>query len=70
MADLTARELTVVQLAAAGLNKQQMAARMFLAVPTVSRYLARATEKLGARNRAHLVARAYDAGILAVGASA
>lgn len=44
----------------------EIAARMHLSTSTVKEYLNRARTKLKARNRTHLVAQAFRAGLLEV----
>jgi DNA-binding CsgD family transcriptional regulator len=59
-ADLSATELRVAQLAAAGLTNRAIAAEVFVSQKAVEANLARAYRKLGIRSRAQL-ARALDA---------
>ncbi|MCP3805410.1 helix-turn-helix transcriptional regulator [Allokutzneria sp. A3M-2-11 16] len=61
---LSARELELLPLVARGLNNEQIAEAMGLAVPTVKSYLASINQVVRARNRAHLTAIAYVAGVL------
>ena len=51
---LSARELEVASLAAAGLANKQIADRLYLSVRTVESQLQRAYEKLGIRRRSDL----------------
>jgi DNA-binding CsgD family transcriptional regulator len=53
---LTATELKVCELAAAGLRNQEIAAQLFLSGKTVEANLSRAYRKLGVRSRAQLAA--------------
>lgn len=56
---LTQRELDVVELVVDGLTNAEIAARLFLSEDTVKTHLRRILARLGARNRAHLVAEAF-----------
>jgi DNA-binding CsgD family transcriptional regulator len=58
--DLSATELRIAQLAAAGHTNQEIAAEVFVTQKTVEANLARAYRKLGIRSRAQL-AHALDA---------
>ncbi|MGZ8470529.1 MAG: LuxR C-terminal-related transcriptional regulator [Gemmatirosa sp.] len=61
---LTARELEVLRLIAAGLRNQEIADRMAVAPATVKRHVANAYGKLGARHRTEALARARELGVL------
>ena len=61
---LTPRERDVVVAAAAGLDNAQIAAQMFVSPFTVKTHANRAMNKIGARDRAQLVAFAYRAGLV------
>lgn len=61
---LTKRETEVVRLMAEGCTNEQIAAKLFIAVGTVKAHIHNVSGKLGARNRAHTVARAKEVGIL------
>jgi DNA-binding NarL/FixJ family response regulator len=56
--ELTAREVDVVKLVACGKTNSEIAKELCLAPKTIERILAVAATKLGARNRAHAVAKA------------
>jgi DNA-binding NarL/FixJ family response regulator len=56
--ELTSRELDVLKLVAAGRTNAEIARELCIATKTVERVVAGAVSKLGARNRAHGVARA------------
>jgi DNA-binding CsgD family transcriptional regulator len=58
--DLTATELRVAELAAAGLTNREVAKVAFISPKTVEANLARAYRKLGIRSRAELGARMHD----------
>lgn len=62
-AALTPRERDVVAAIATGLDNTQIAAEMFVSPFTVKTHANRAMAKVGARDRAQLVAFAYRAGI-------
>ena len=49
----------VLQLLAAGLSNQEIAARLFLALPT-ERYVGHILAKLEATSRGHAIARAHE----------
>ncbi|WP_338695996.1 response regulator transcription factor [Streptomyces sp. Q6] len=61
-ADLTARELEILELLADGLGNQQIARRLFLAEKTVRNYVTRIFAKLEVHDRASAAVRARDAG--------
>jgi DNA-binding NarL/FixJ family response regulator len=64
LAELTPREREVVELVAAGLSNEQIAARIHVSQSTVKTHAARAMTKLGARDRAQLVVAAYQSGLV------
>lgn len=61
---LTRREREVVVLTSAGLTSKEVALQIALAPRTVERHLENARHKMGARNRAHLIVKASEAGVL------
>lgn len=61
---LTQREREILDLIAGGASNQEIADRLFLAVPTVKRHVGGLLGKLGASSRTHLVAIARERGIL------
>ncbi|ROR95854.1 regulatory LuxR family protein [Salana multivorans] len=61
---LTDRQLTVVRRAADGWTTAAIARAVGISPETVARDLAHAAERVGAKNRTHLVARLYELGIL------
>jgi DNA-binding NarL/FixJ family response regulator len=63
---LTARELEVVELVAAGLSNDQIAAQWVVSNATVRTHVSRAMTKLDARDRAQLVVFAYRLGVVAI----
>jgi DNA-binding CsgD family transcriptional regulator len=58
--DLTATELRVAELTAAGLTNREVAEAAFMSPKTVEAHLARVYRKLGIRSRAELGARMHD----------
>ena len=61
---LTPREREIVLAAATGLSNEDIGTRLFLSPLTVKTHANRAMAKVGARDRAQLVAFAYRAGIV------
>ncbi|MFB8239168.1 response regulator [Kitasatospora purpeofusca] len=64
LAALTAREREVMAMAATGLSNEEIAARMYVSPFTVRTHIHRAMAKLDARDRAQLVALAYQTGLV------
>ncbi len=60
MTGLTDREVEVLQLVAAGLTNQDIAATLFLSVKTVSRHLSNIFTKIGGTSRAAATAFAFE----------
>ncbi|MFI9330403.1 response regulator [Kitasatospora sp. NPDC052868] len=63
---LTAREREVMAMAATGLTNEEIAERMYVSPFTVRTHVHRAMAKLDARDRAQLVAIAYQSGLVPV----
>ena len=61
---LTARETEVLTLIGRGLSNDQIATRLTISVKTVKTHVSHLLAKLAARDRAHLVIAAYDAGLV------
>jgi LuxR family maltose regulon positive regulatory protein len=61
---LTAREVEIVRLVAAGLRNQEIADQLVISLPTVKRHIANSYGKLGVRHRTEAVARANELGLL------
>lgn len=64
---LTDRELEVFALVAAGLSNGEIADRLYLGITTVKTHVGRLLTKLEARDRVHLVIRAYETGLASAG---
>ncbi|ALG07080.1 hypothetical protein AOZ06_09210 [Kibdelosporangium phytohabitans] len=62
--DLTPRELSVLQLVAAGLTNKQVGERLYISQKTASVHLSRAMAKLGAANRTEVVSIAHERGLI------
>jgi DNA-binding NarL/FixJ family response regulator len=60
---LTARELEVVTLVAAGLSNDEIAEKLFVTPLTAKTHVNRAMAKIGARDRAQVVIAAYESGL-------
>ncbi|MFE2626358.1 response regulator [Streptomyces sp. NPDC059374] len=65
--ELTSREREAVALAARGLTNDQIADRMVISPMTAKTHINRAMTKLHARDRAQLVIRAYESGLVSPG---
>jgi len=61
---LNSREWAVLKLIIEGHTNAEIGARLYLAPKSIERYVASATRKVGARNRAHLVALAIGRGLV------
>ncbi|MGP9694794.1 response regulator [Brachybacterium sp. AOP25-B2-12] len=62
-AGLPPREMEIVALAAAGLDNAEIGRQVYISPYTAKTHVNRAMSKVGARDRAHLVALAFQAGI-------
>ena len=61
---LTARELEILQLLAAGLPQAEIASRLFITQKTVGKHIERLLKKLGVHSRAEAIALAYREGLI------
>jgi DNA-binding NarL/FixJ family response regulator len=64
LAELTPRETEVLLLVAEGLSNAEISGRLFLSPATTKTHVSRILTKLGARDRAQLVAIAYETGLV------
>jgi DNA-binding NarL/FixJ family response regulator len=67
LAFLTEREREVVALVAEGLSNAEIAERLFVSVATAKTHVSRAMTKLQARDRAQVVVKAYESGLVRPG---
>jgi len=65
---LTARELQVLRLIAAGLKNQEIAERLVISVATVKRHITNLYGKLDVSRRTQAISRAQELGLLSFGA--
>lgn len=61
---LTEREIEVLELVAIGLTNAEIGDELYLAEETIKSHMRHILGKLQARNRAHVVARGFHAGLL------
>ncbi len=61
---MTAREVEILRLVAAGLRNQEIADRLYISPATVKRHIANAYGKLGVGHRTEAVARAHELRLL------
>jgi DNA-binding NarL/FixJ family response regulator len=64
---LTEREREVMQLVAAGLTNDEIAARLVLSPSTAKTHVSRIMSKVGARDRSQVVVMAYESGMVSPG---
>ena len=63
---LSPRETEVLRLIATGRTNAEIAADLYISVPTVKTHVAQVLRKVGARDRVALVVAAYTSGFLSV----
>lgn len=61
---LTARQIEILRLIAAGLRNQEIADQLFLSLPTVKRHIANVYGRLGVDHRTEAIARANELKLL------
>jgi DNA-binding NarL/FixJ family response regulator len=64
LTELTGREREVLMLIGLGLSNTEIAGRLYVSMSTTKTHIGRLLMKLGARDRAHLVIAAYEAGLV------
>jgi DNA-binding NarL/FixJ family response regulator len=64
LGDLTEREREVLTLIGLGLSNTEITGRLYVSMSTTKTHIGRLLMKLGARDRAHLVIAAYEAGLV------
>ena len=62
--DVTDREREVLELVARGLSNREIATTLNVSLETVKSHVKRTYAKIGARDRAQAVIRAYEAGLV------
>jgi DNA-binding NarL/FixJ family response regulator/class 3 adenylate cyclase len=67
LSELSPKELDVMRLVARGLSNAEIAAELVVSLATVKTHVARILMKLGVRDRAQVVVRAYETGLIRPG---
>jgi DNA-binding NarL/FixJ family response regulator len=67
LAELTEREREITRLVAAGLTNSEIAGRLVISPLTAKTHVSNVLRKLGCRDRAALVALAYESGLVSPG---
>ncbi len=70
LSSLTDREREILTFVARGMSNDQIGERLFISPATVKTHLARVMAKLDAHDRAQLVVKAYESGLVRPGAGA
>lgn len=64
--NLTDRQVEILELIADGKSSAEICGKLFITVDTLKSHLYRMSKRMGAGDRAHMVAKAYRAGVLRV----
>ena len=63
---LTARQVEILELIAAGLSSAQICKKLFISTDTLKSHLYKAAKRMDCGDRAQMVAKAYQAGVLRI----
>jgi DNA-binding CsgD family transcriptional regulator len=63
---LTDRQVEILELLAEGLSSAQVCKRLFIADDTLKSHLYKAAKRMGCGDRAHMIAKAYQSGVLRI----
>lgn len=64
--DLTDRQVEILQLLAAGNSSADVCRKLFITIDTLKTHLYRISKRMGCGERAHMVAKAYQVGVLRI----